>query len=72
MIHKYAVYIFGIHRTIYAALALQIAEQMLLSKIRNIILLPKIFDSITKKPKTLSESEKILAEEKGNSKMFQF
>ena len=37
---------------------------------KNITFLPIIYKSVTKHPKTLWESEKMWAEEKGNSNMF--
>ena len=65
-------YIFGIHQTIYAALASRITEQKYCNRksenCENITFLPIIYKSATKNLKALSESQKILAE--GNSNTF--
>ena len=59
--------IFGIHQTIYAALSSHVTELNCCWKSKNfenITFFPKIYNSVTKNPKTLSKSEKCGRREK--------
>ena len=72
MPNKYAVFLCGMHQTMYAALASRKTEQYSNRKSKNfenITFLPIICKSVTKNPKNLGESEQDVS---GGKKQFQY